>query len=103
AKDHKLLARYPNAQLRKSLKTESETITIPMAPNAADKVPLNLSGDLAKHFYIIKDVSTLKVYENYKHALTTAEFSFLSQCDLAACGDESSAKKLGADISVESS
>lgn len=103
AKDHKLLARYPNAKLRKSLKTESETVTIPTAPNAADKTPLNLSGDLAEHFYIIEDVSTLKIYENYKHALTKAGFGFLSKCDLTECGDESAAEKIGSAISVENS
>jgi len=103
AKDHKLLARYPNAKLRKSSHVDTETITIPAAPNAADKTPLNLTGDLSRHFYEIKDVSTLKVFENYKQALSKAGFSVLSKCELAECGNQDTAEKLGAKISLEDS
>jgi len=101
AKDHKLLARYPNARLRKSSHVDTETITIPVAPNAVDKTPLNLTGDLSRHFYEIKDVSTLKVFENYKQALNKAGFTVLSKCELAECGSDDAAEKLGAQISVE--
>jgi len=103
AKDHKLLARYPNATLRKSSHVDTETITIPVAPNAADKTPLNLTGDLSRHFYVIKDVSTLKVFENYKQALNKAGFTVLSKCELAECGSEDAAEKLGAKVSLENS
>jgi outer membrane protein OmpA-like peptidoglycan-associated protein len=101
AKDNKLLARYPNATLRKSVQADSETFSIPAAPNSTDKSPLNLSGDLSRHFYIVKGVSTLKVFENYKQALTKAGFSFLSKCELAECGSEDGMEKLGAKVSVE--
>jgi outer membrane protein OmpA-like peptidoglycan-associated protein len=103
AKDNKLLARYPNATLRKSLQADSETFSIPAAPNAADKTPLRLSGDLSRHFYVINGVSTLKVFENYQQALMKAGFTFLSKCELAACGSENGMEKLGAQISVEDS
>lgn len=103
AKDHKLLARYPNANLRKHENIDSETFNIPKAPNAADKSALTITGNLSRHFYEINDVSTRKVYENYKYALTNAGFNFLSECELNECGDESAAQKLGEKISVENS
>lgn len=103
AKDHKLFARYPNAKLRKSIHVDTETIVIPAAPNATDKTALNLTGDLSRHFYEIKDVSTLKVFENYKQALTKTGFTFLQKCELTECGDASVAEKFGAKISVEDS
>lgn len=100
-KDNKLLARYPNARLRKSLQADSETFSIPAAPNATDKSPLNLSGDLSRHSYIVQGVSTLKVFENYRQALTKGGFTFLSKCELAECGSEDGVEKLGARVSAE--
>jgi len=100
-KDHKLFARYPNAYLRKNQKVDTEIITLPMAPNAENKEPLTLTGDLSRHFYIIKDTSSLKVVENYKQALGKAGFSILSKCELAECGNETSAQKFGNQLSVE--
>lgn len=101
AKDHKLFARYPNAKLRRSIHVDTETITIPVAPNAEDRTPLNLTGDLSRHFYNVKDVSTLKVFENYKQALNKAGFTVLSKCELAECGNEDAAEKLGGKVSLE--
>lgn len=103
AKDHKLFARYPNADLRKSSHVDTESIVIPLAPNAADKTPLNLTGDLSRHVYLIKDVSSLKVFENYKQALNKAGFAILSKCELAECGNDDSMEKLGAKVSLENS
>lgn len=88
ARDHKLFARYPGAWLRKMEKTDSEAFSIPAAPTAADKTPLNLNGDLWRHFYTIENVSTLKIYENYKQALSKAGFTILSKCELAECGSK---------------
>lgn len=103
AKDHKLFARYPNAKLRNSTHVDTETITIPAAPNAADKTPLNLTGDLSRHVYEIKDVSTLKVFENYKQALVKAGFTVLQKCELTECGDADVAAKFGGKISLDNS
>lgn len=103
AKDHKLFARYPNAKLRKSLHVDTETFSIPMAPNAEDRTPLNLTGDLSRHVYVIKDVSSLKVFENYKQALNKAGFNVISKCELAECGNENAAEKLGGKVSADNS
>jgi outer membrane protein OmpA-like peptidoglycan-associated protein len=103
AKDHSMLPRYPGASVRNHTKVDTETVTIPFAINASEKTPLSLTGNLAKHIYTIKNVSTLKVYENYKSALQEAGFSFISQCELDQCGSSSEVKELGAKISLEKS
>lgn len=101
AKDHSMLPRYPGAKLRNHNKVDTETVTIPVARNAADKTPLKLTGDLAKHIYVIQNVSTLKVYENYKSAFLNAGFSLISQCELDQCGTEKQASELGGQVSLE--
>lgn len=101
AKDHAMLPRYPGAKLRNHSKVDTETVTIPFATNSTDKTPLKLTGDLAKHIYVMQNVSTLKVYENYKAALLNAGFAFISQCELEQCGTEKQASNLGGLISLE--
>ena len=100
AKDHLMLTRYPGADLRYVRKTDTETVEIPFAKNATSQTPLKLTGDLYRHLYEIDNTSTLKVYENYKAALTKGGFSFLSQCELTQCGNEEDAQKLGAKVSI---
>ena len=101
AKDHSMLPRYPGAKLRNHLNVDTETISIPFAQNATEKTPLKLTGDLSRHIYIMQNVSTLKVYENYKAALLKAGFSFISQCELEQCGTEKQASDLGGQVSME--
>lgn len=100
AKDHTLLPRYPGAHLDNHKKVDTETVVLPFAMNAADKTPLKLTGDLGRHAYTIKNVSTLKVYENYKAALTKAGFTFISQCELEQCGTEQQANELGDQVAL---
>ncbi len=100
AKDYALLPRYPGAQIYNHKKIDTETVTLPFAINAADRTPLKLTGDLGKHTYTIKNVSTLKVYENYKAALTKASFTFISQCELEQCGNEKQAKEVGDQLAL---
>jgi outer membrane protein OmpA-like peptidoglycan-associated protein len=100
SKYHHLLESYKGARLSHSAKADTETFTIPPAPNVSGQAPLNLMGDLARHFYEIKNVSSLKVCENYKQALAKAGFNILSKCELAECGDDNAAKTLGGKISV---
>jgi outer membrane protein OmpA-like peptidoglycan-associated protein len=100
AKDHPMLTRYPRADLQNVRKTDTETVEIPFAKNAASQTPLKLTGDLYRHLYEIQNTSTLKVYENYKTALTKGGFSFLSQCELTQCGDDQESQNLGGKISI---
>lgn len=99
ARDHKLFARYPGAKLSRMQHADSEAYAIPAAPTATDKAPLNATGDLWRYSYTIGDVSTLKVYENYKQALSKAGFTVLSKCELDECGSDRSASELGEKIS----
>ncbi|HEY0892821.1 MAG TPA: OmpA family protein [Cellvibrio sp.] len=100
AEDNAMLPRYPGAKIYNHKKIDTETVKIPFAINATEKMPLQLTGDLTKHTYTIENVSTLKVYENYKAALTNAGFNFIYQCELAQCGSESQADNLGDQLAL---
>ncbi|HSC68853.1 MAG TPA: OmpA family protein [Cellvibrio sp.] len=98
ARDHEMLPRYPGAKIFQHKKIDTEVVKIPYARNATEKTPLQLTGDLTRHSYTIGNVSTLKVYENYKSALTNAGFALISQCELAQCGTEQQASHLGEEL-----
>jgi len=100
AKDHPLLPRYPRASLSKSTKADTETFKFPVAVNSPDQTPHIYTGDLARHNYIITNVSTLKVFENYKQALVKAGFTFISQCELNDCGDSADVTALGDQLAL---
>ena len=103
ARDNEMLPRYPGAKIFQVKKVDTETITVPVAINATDGAPLQLTGDLTRHTYSVENVSTLKVYENYKTALTKAGFTFVSQCELEQCGTEKQYTKLGEQIAITNS
>lgn len=103
ANDHELLPRYPGAKLFKHEKVDTQTVTLPFAITESDKAPLQLTGDLGRHTYTIANVSTLKVYENYKAALSKAGFSFISRCELTQCGSEKQANDLGDQVALTGS
>jgi len=100
AKDSDLLPRYPGAEIYAHSKVDTEMVTIPVAINASDKTALTLTGDLIRHTYTIENVSTLKVYENYKNALTKAGFTFISQCELDQCGEQDQVRKFGGKLAL---
>jgi outer membrane protein OmpA-like peptidoglycan-associated protein len=100
AKDHKMLPRYPGAKIYQSKKVDTEVVSIPFAINAPEKKPLKLTGNLNRHAYTVNEVSSLKVYENYKAALQKANFSFISQCELNECGSDQQANELGDQVAV---
>ncbi|MDX5299764.1 MAG: OmpA family protein, partial [Gammaproteobacteria bacterium] len=101
--DHPLLSRYPGATVRKRHKAEYETVKVPMstADGRGAFATRELVGDLERHVYALKGVSTLKVHENYKAALDKAGFKTLFACALEACGSERQAQALGDAVSVE--
>lgn len=100
AEDNAMLPRYPGAKIYNHKKIDTETVKIPFAINATEKTPLQLTGDLTKHTYTIENVSTLKVYENYKAALTNAGFNFISQCELEQCGTEKQVNEVGDQLAL---
>lgn len=97
ALDHPLLSRYPGAELERHEKVDTETFTLPMP----GKQPLSLQGDLARHSYDIKQVSTLKVFENYQQALQKAGFSHIVVCKLTDCGDDEAMQKVGDALALQ--
>lgn len=99
ADDHPLLSRYPGADLKDFVKVDTEITKVPVPGKAA----LSLQGDLARHTYEIDQVSSLKVFENYQHALQQAGFSPVALCKLTECGDSKAAEQLGGAISVQDS
>jgi len=101
AKDHSMLPRYPGAKVARDKKVDTEVFTFPYSINATQKTPLTVTGDLAMHRYAVQNVSTLKIYENYKAALLKAGFSFLAQCELDQCGTPDQVKKLGNQLSID--
>lgn len=103
AADNAMLPRYPGAKIYNHKKVDTETVKIPFAINATEKTPLQLTGDLTRHTYTIENVSTLKVYENYKTALTSGGFNFISQCELEQCGTEKQYNNLGDQVALAGS
>lgn len=94
--DHPMLSRYPGANLDRHKKVDTETFTIPVPGQKS----LILQGDLSLHAYDIKQVSTLKVFENYQNALKKAGFSPVVLCKSNECGGEDALQKVGDAISV---
>ncbi|MCT6699764.1 OmpA family protein [Rheinheimera sp. 4Y26] len=97
AKDHPMLSRYPGAKLDNSQKVDTEKFTVLMPQAQA----LELQGDLQRHTYDIQQVSTLKVFENYQHALKKAGFSQLALCQPGDCGGDEQMEKLGDALSLQ--
>lgn len=97
ALDHPMLSRYPGAKLDNSQKVDTEKFSILMPQAQA----LALQGDLQRHTYDIKQVSTLKVFENYQHALEKAGFSQLALCQPGDCGGDAQMEKLGDALSLQ--
>ncbi len=93
--DHPMLSRYPGANLDRQKKVDTETFTIPVPGQKA----LTLQGDLSQHAYDIKQVSTLKVFENYQNALKKAGFSQVVLCKPTECGGEDALRKVGDAVS----
>ncbi len=108
AEDHPLIKAYPGAYERNSQKVDYEPFVIPtgtvdLSGDAPVYPSLETIGDVARHFYIVKGVSTLKIYENYKEALQRQKFTTLFQCSLDACGDATQSAELGELLSLEGS
>src|SRR6187551_1916838 len=68
--DHPLFTAYPNASLEHGEMVDYEKFTLPVSLVDNTKEPaaftaLDVVGDVYRHQYQIKNVSSLKVYENY--------------------------------------
>ncbi|MFD1699279.1 OmpA family protein [Halopseudomonas phragmitis] len=100
AEDHPLLSRYPGARVRNRERRDYEQFILPVPPGSAAE-PLPLVGDLTRHFYEVRNVSTLKLWDNYQAALESGGFELLWQCQRDACGNQRERKALGDRLSLE--
>ncbi|MDP1697296.1 MAG: OmpA family protein [Xanthomonadaceae bacterium] len=105
--DHPLLSRYPGAQLRDYQQVDYETIEVPMRRDAsvanAGFVLVSKIGDVTRHYYELRNVSTLKLYENYHDAVRRSGLTITYTCKLDECGDPSQAEQLGGLMSLTGS
>lgn len=103
APDHPLIKRYPSATVRLYEQLEYEPFKLPIGvPGHPGEAPptLTITGDRTRHFYELRGVSTLKLYENYRNALQQAGMEILFECALEACGEARHANQLGNWIAV---
>ena len=108
ADDHPLINAFPGARERNVQIVDYEPFSLPTGivtetGDTSTYPKLALTGDLARHFYLVEGVSTLKIYKNYVSALKDQGFNFIFQCELDACGDNDQSAELGALLSVEDS
>jgi outer membrane protein OmpA-like peptidoglycan-associated protein len=104
ADDHPLFSSYPDANTRKSLTVDYSSFDFTIDNISTDEPKIiAATGDLFQHFYTVKNVSALKVYENYANAAKRNGFTTIFSCKLHECGDERSVTKLGAKMSSEDS
>jgi hypothetical protein len=94
--DHPLISRYPGAQVRKAYSIDYEPFQIPASIVIGSSKPykyatIDTKGKLTRHAYIVKDVSSLKVYENYLAAIKKLGFTVTFSCQLEACGTQDQA------------
>lgn len=73
---------YPDASLKRSSLIQYENFTF---PTTGDQPSLAVVGDLSRHSWEIKSVSSLKVYENYRKAAETAGFKVVFSCEQDNC------------------
>src|SRR5690606_38340290 len=94
---------YPDATLRKQLTYDYEVFHFPSTPVDTNDhfETLEATGDLYQYFYVIKGVSSLKVYENYAAALKTLDFKVIFTCAVEDCGGERRSTALGNHLSPE--
>lgn len=101
--DHPMIARYPGADLTRSRHIEYEKILLPLGNVNSDGIAseeMELTGDVHQFTYEIRNVSTLKVYNNYLQAVKELGFSINYSCELAACGNERESVELAERLAV---
>lgn len=89
-----LFSAYPDASLKRSSLIQYENFTFP-ATGGQSALPV--VGDLSRHAFEIKSVSSLKVYENYRKAAETAGFKVVFSCELDNCQEPD---KLGGKLAI---
>ena len=103
--DHPLLSKYENASVKNSSFVEYSTMLVPISKtneeNASQDKTLSLTGDITRHTYTIEQTSSLKVFKNYREALSQSGFSFVYECELTHCGSVQQLHELASLVSLE--
>lgn len=103
--DHSLLTRYPGSYIEKYQQVDYDEVSLVTdVPNATTNQFsfLDITGDITHITYIIKNISTLKIYHNYVAALTKQGFEVVFSCQKTTCGKKNKIHtKLGDFISVD--
>ena len=105
-KDHPMVQPYPKAELKRTLIQQYEPFSFPSSIVNNNAKPVSYShidtkGDLWRNTYVVEDVSTLKIYENYLAAAKKLGFNIVFSCQLASCGSEQQAADLGELVSAQ--
>ncbi|MCK8094199.1 OmpA family protein [Pseudoalteromonas sp. 1CM17D] len=101
--DHPLISRYPSSYIEDYKQVDYEEFSIPIgiADKKTKKLPtLDVTGDLTQITYVVKNVSTLKIYHNYLSALVKEGFETIFSCQKSRCGYRPTVQKLGDAISI---
>ncbi|WP_165726210.1 OmpA family protein [Pseudoalteromonas sp. SA25] len=110
--DHPLISRYPGSYIEDYKQVDYEEFSLPVGivDNKTKKIPmLDVTGDLTQITYVVKNVSTIKIYHNYFSALVKEGFETVFTCQKNTCSNNSNdrlaqedLKKLGDIIALKS-
>jgi OOP family OmpA-OmpF porin len=99
--DHPLISRYPGSYIEDYKQVDYEEFSIPIgiADKKTRKLPmLDVTGDLTQITYVVKNVSTLKIYHNYLSALVKEGFETVFTCQKNICSNNSNHRLVQEDL-----
>lgn len=100
-KDHPLISRYPSSYIEDYKQVDYEEFSIPIGIVDKDtkKIPLlDVTGDFTQITYVVKNVSTLKIYHNYLSALVKEGFETVFTCQKNTCSNNTRDRLIREDI-----
>lgn len=110
--DHPLISRYPGSYIEDYKQVDYEEFSLPVGivDKKTKKIPmLDVTGDLTQITYVVKNVSTIKIYHNYFSALVKEGFETVFTCQKNTCSNNSNdrlaqedLKKLGDILALKS-
>lgn len=99
--DHPLISRYPSSYIEDYKQVDYEEFSIPIgiADKKTRKLPmLDVVGDLTQITYVVKNVSTIKIYHNYLSALIKEGFETVFTCQKSACSNNTRSRLIREDL-----
>ena len=99
--DHPLISRYPGSYIEDYKQVDYEEFSIPIGivDKKTRKLPkLDITGDLTQITYVVKNVSTIKIYHNYLSALIKEGFETVFTCQKSACSNNTRSRLIREDL-----